>query len=160
MDDLTFKTGIDLQGRKIHGGGPLPSQGERHENRHIRAASTITSKGEPLDVIGLGYPDGRIAYPEVVRYQLRRWDVAARAYVDAELVDLPPTAETHPDPHAEEMARKAGKGFLPTTLPYRAVVRNLSAYDRLGQSGLLDIGHRLPPAAVPEVVDNRVAPGA
>jgi hypothetical protein len=40
------------------------------------------------------------------------------------------------------------------------VVHDLAAYDRLRQSGLLDVGHRLPPATVPEAVDNRAAPGA
>ncbi|WP_372393729.1 hypothetical protein ABMY26_00450 (plasmid) [Azospirillum sp. HJ39] len=41
---------------------------------------------------------------------------------------------------------------------YFAKVHDLAAYDRLKQTGALEIGHRLP-AAVP-IVDNRVAPGA
>jgi hypothetical protein len=38
------------------------------------------------------------------------------------------------------------------------VVHDLDAYDRLKAAGVLEIGHRLPPAATPEVVDNRAAP--
>ncbi len=41
---------------------------------------------------------------------------------------------------------------------YFVKIHDLAAYDRLKQTGALEIGHRLP-AAVP-IVDNRMAPGA
>lgn len=160
MDELTHKTGIDAQGRRIHGSVAEPTQGERHENRMRRAAATMNSPPGRLELREVIAEDGRHAYPDVVQYRLRRWVDAAQDYVPTELVDLPPTAETHPDDHAEELARKAGNGFLPTSVPYEAVVHDLGAYDRLKACGLLDVGHRLPPAAVPEVIDNRAAPGA
>jgi hypothetical protein len=123
MDDLTFRSGIDAQGRKIHGGAELPNQGERHQNRMLRACATMAPAPGPLTVEELeAEDDGRKAYPLVVQYRILRLVAAAQEYVPAEVVDLPPL---EPESH------------------YEVIVHDLAAYDRLKATGALDVGHRV-----------------
>lgn len=163
MDSLTHRTGIDRRGLFVaHGGGDSPqhvSQPDRHANRHRRACATLPGgPASPLSVMEHVAEDGRCAYPDIVQYRIKRWDATAQDYVPVELIDLPPTVESHPDEYAQDLARQTGKSGQPCTLPYGVIVHNLMAYESLKARGLLEYGHRLPPVAGTEVTDNRDAP--
>lgn len=134
----------------------------RHAARHAAAAATIITPTFPALSRAVVHADGRIAYPSVVRYQLMRWDEAAEVYAEGELVDLPPTEESHPDEHAADLARRCGQQPRACTVPYRVVVQpgQLATYEHLKARGSLDIGHRTSPRAVRQPVDRRAAPGA
>ncbi|WP_188260684.1 hypothetical protein [Azospirillum tabaci] len=159
MDELTHRTGITKTGRLIESSFP-PAPQQRHTNRHVRACATMAPPPGPQTVEELITADGRVAFPDIVQYRLKRWDPAAQAYMPAELVDLPPTFETHPDEHAHELARKAGQQPRPATLPYLAVVYDLDAYDSLKATGVLHAAHMTSPMDERVAVDNRTAPGA
>ncbi|WP_376959688.1 hypothetical protein ABNQ39_07195 [Azospirillum sp. A26] len=107
------------------------------------------------------HADGRTSYPEVVQYRLKDFDPVNLTYEPTgPLVNLPPTAESHPDTHAADLAGRSGKGALPVSLPYIAVVHDLPAYDALKARGLLEIGHRIRLEDIGASVDRRPAPGA
>ncbi|WP_434619311.1 hypothetical protein [Azospirillum sp. B2RO_4] len=107
------------------------------------------------------HADGRTSYPEVVQYQLKAFDPVSLTYEPAgPLVNLPPTTESHPDTHAADLAGMSGKGALPVSLPYIAVVHDLPTYDALKARGLLEIGHRIRLDDIGVPVDRRPAPGA
>ncbi|MBP2302558.1 hypothetical protein [Azospirillum picis] len=107
------------------------------------------------------HADGRTSYPEVVRYQVKEADPETGVYRPVgPLMPLPPTAESHPDANAAAMAARSGKGALPVSLPYVAVVHDLPAYDALKARGLLEIGHRVRLDDIGTPVDRRPAPGA
>ncbi|NUB15470.1 hypothetical protein GAY28_24510 [Azospirillum brasilense] len=159
MDELTHRTGITRTGRLIESSFP-PTQPQRHANRHLRACATMAPPPGEATVLEQVTADGRVAFPTIVQYQLKRWDETAQAYVPAELVDLPPTFETHPDEHAHDLARKAGQQPRPATLPYVAVVHDLDAYDRLKATGVLHAAHMTAPEDERMAGDNRAAPGA
>ncbi|AWJ85138.1 hypothetical protein TSH58p_17385 [Azospirillum sp. TSH58] len=159
MDELTHRTGITATGRHLN--SPFePTQEVRHTNRHLRACATMAPPPGEATVLEQVHPDGRVAFPDIVQYQLKRWDETAKAYVLAELVDLPPTFETHPDEHAHDLARKAGQQPRPATLPYVAEVHDLDAYDSLKATGILHAAHMTAPEDERTAVDNRAAPGA
>lgn len=159
MDELTHLTGITKTGRHLNSPFELTPR-ERQANRHIRACATMAPPPGPLAVDEMITADGRHAFPTVVQYRLKRWDQTAKAYLPAELVDLPPAFETHPDEHAHELARQAGQQPRPATLPYVAVVHDLDAYDRLKATGVLHAAHMAAPEEERVAVDNRAAPGA
>lgn len=114
MDALTHKTGITAQGRLIHGDQPEPTMAERHANRLRRACATMRPSLLRPKLRVRFHADGRRSFPGVVQYQLQD---------GGQLLDLPPTEE----------------GVV-----YRRIVHDLAAYDRLQQTGALDMGHRLP----------------
>ncbi|TWA69706.1 hypothetical protein FBZ84_103423 [Azospirillum baldaniorum] len=116
---------------------------ERHAARHREACVTMALPPPIRRIRAVRRADGRVAYPEVVRYRLYRWNEAEETYRPAELVDLPPTVESHPDEHMRERARASRRPFLPVTLPYVADVRDLVLYERLKARGVLEHGHRV-----------------
>lgn len=139
--------------------GALSMQ-DHHAARFAAAVATISSKPWAGKLAMVLHADGRRSWPQVVRYRVKRWSPAAGLYVPAELVDLPPTAETHPDEFAAEAARASNKPVRPTSLPYEVNVLNLAAYEWLAARGWLLHGHLYPPADAPAAIDNRTAPGA
>jgi hypothetical protein len=109
----------------------------RHEERHAAAVATIArSPTLPVPPMEFVTADGRRGWPLVVEYRVHRGDRSAQEYAPA----MEPVPPAEPE------------------VAYEAVVHDLDAYDRLKAAGVLEIGHRLPPAATPEVVDNRAAP--
>ena len=131
---------------------------ERHAARHREACATMAPPPVIQRIRAVRRADGRTAYPEAVRYRLYRWNEAEKAYRPAELVDLPPTVESHPDDHMRELARIARRRFLPVTLPYVADVRDLALYERLKARGALEHGHRVAMDDGGEPIDKHAAP--
>ncbi|PNQ99363.1 hypothetical protein C1S70_07290 (plasmid) [Azospirillum argentinense] len=131
---------------------------ERHAARHREACATMAPPPAIRRIRAVRRADGRVAYPEVVRYRLYRWNEAEEAYRAAELVDLPPTVESHPDEHMRERARASRRPFLPVTLPYVADVRDLVLYERLKARGALEHGHRVAMDDGGEPIDKHAMP--
>lgn len=131
---------------------------ERHAARHREACATMAPAPAIRRIRAVRRADGRVAYPEVVRYRLYRWNEAEEAYCAAELVDLPPTVESHPDEHMRGRARASRRPFLLVTLPYVADVRDLVLYDRLKARGALEHGHRVAMDDGGEPIDKHAAP--
>lgn len=133
-----------------------------------RVAAAVSTIAPPTPAEAAGnrlrachHADGRTSYPDVVQYQLKAFDPVSLSYEPAgPLVNLPPTTESHPDTHAAELAGMSGKGALPVSRPYIAVVHDLPTYDRLKARGLLEIGHRIRLEDIGAPVDRRPAPGA
>ncbi len=67
------------------------------------------------------HPDGRRAFPAVVQYR-----------VGNDVLDLPPTVESHRDTGAKDGVR---------SLPWKPVVHDRGLYERLWTAGLLHSGH-------------------
>lgn len=130
----------------------------RHAARHARAVLTTAPRQPAIQVREYVHEDGRHSFPDVAQYVIQRWDDASGRYVEGETVDLPPTADTHPDEHAQELARQSGRPQMPCSLPYRVQVHDLAAYERLKQLGALDICHRI--ATAQPALDERRAPGS
>ena len=131
---------------------------ERHAARHRDACATMAPPPGARRIRAVHRADGRVAYPEVVRYRLHRWNETEGTYRAAELVDLPPTVESHPDEHMRERARASRRPFLPVTLPYVADVWDLVLYDRLKARGALEHGHRVAMDDGGEPIDKHAAP--
>lgn len=131
---------------------------ERHATRHREACATMAPPPAIRRIRAVRRADGRVAYPEVVRYRLYRWNETEEAYRAAELVDLPPTVESHPDEHMRARARASRRPFLPVTLPYVADVRDLALYDHLKARGALEHGHRVAMDDGGEPIDQHAAP--
>jgi len=133
-----------------------------------RVAAAVSTIAPPTPAEAAGnrlraclHADGRTSYPDVVQYRLKDFDPISLSYESTgPLVNLPPTAESHPDTHAADLAGRSGKSALPVSLPYIAVVHDLSAYDRLKARGLLEIGRRIRMEDIGAPVDRRPAPGA
>lgn len=116
------------------------SPGDRHLLRRDAAVARGVTGHRIGRVRAALHADGRTAFPDVVRYRLG----------DGSLVDLPPTAESHPD------AALAGR--IVPSVAYEVVVRRLADYEALLASGALGAGHAY--LAAETVVDHRRAPGA
>lgn len=133
---------------------------QRHKARHRAACATVAPPPHLRRLRAVHHADGRTAYPDVIQYQLYRWDEAEGCYLPAESLDLPPMLEEHQDDHMRELARASRRPFLPTTVPYIAIVHDLAMHDHLRQHGLLDHGHSYRPGEFAASTDNRAAPGA
>lgn len=101
----------------------ITEEARRHRERHAAAVLTMQPPTIPRDVSFDTHirPDGRTCWPLIVQYRL----------ASGELVDLPPTKDSHPD-----HARYRQEGPL-ASLPYKLVIHDLDAYHELARSGLL-----------------------
>ncbi len=135
---------------------------DRHAARFAASVATLQADQAPAPRLRARlHADGRVSFPDVVRYQPKAWDATLGTYVPAgPLLPLPPDAHSHPDDHAQDEAARVGKGGLPVSVPYTVVVLDLATHDTLKARGLLDIGHRIAPSVTPLAVDRRPAPGA
>lgn len=106
------------------------------------------------------HADGRRGFPGIVTYQVLRWDAASRAYLPAEITDLPPDIDSHPDPDRAAALGVPAASIPLWGLPYRILIHDLPAYERLARAGALGVGHAYPPGKFPQIIDNRSAPGA
>ena len=73
------------------------------------------------------HADGRRSFPGIVQYQL-----------GDQLLDLPPTAISHRD---MTPLRPGGRPEGYRSLPWKPIIHNRDAYDRLWLAGMLHIGH-------------------
>ena len=73
------------------------------------------------------HADGRRSFPQIVQYR-----------VGNELVDLPPTVSTHRD---MTPARAGAQPEGCRSVPWKPVIHDRAAYDRLWLAGVLHIGH-------------------
>lgn len=139
---------------------PRPSLQELHAQRFAAAVATIQSKPWAGKLKVVEHADGRRSYPDVVEYQVKRWAAAAGRYEPAEVVQLPPTPESHPDENAAAAAKARNKPYQPTTLPYLIHVKDQPAYEWLNGRGFLGDGHMRPLGVTSDAFDNRQDPGA
>lgn len=108
--------------------------------------------------------NGRISFPGVVEYRVRRVDGA----FGKRALPYPPTAASHPAPPdpvplaSKFTAKMIAQGEirpLPKSRPFRIEVLDLASYNRLAASGLL-YDPRHTGAGGAQALDNHPAPGA